>query len=82
MQVARGTIVVAQEQRFQLELASGGRRLFLLAPTAGLLDRDLKRLAAAQTEVEVHYRPLEGLIAASAEKVLALAPGSMEGSVE
>lgn len=53
----RGTVVVAQEHRFQLEDDEGNRTLCVVAPHVPVGSDQLRRWAAAGTPVEIEGEP-------------------------
>lgn len=69
MKVARGTIVLVQEHRFQLMHSNGKQQLFTLAHGAPQEWRDLKRLEKENCLVQVAYTESDKLQAATAHDI-------------
>ncbi len=74
MNRARGTIILIQEERFQLACDDGIQRLFILSHRAPVEVDELPRLKREGTRVEVEYDDCAGLIAHTAHRLSKEAP--------
>jgi hypothetical protein len=72
MRSIEGLIIIVQEGRFQLVDDAGIAHLFLLGHTAAADPEQLAPLQRKQARVRVKYRPVEGLIANIAERLVLL----------
>ena len=64
-----GTLIIAQEGRFQLTDFSGVSHLFMLSPTAAAEADQLTALQRRQARLRVTYTPARNVIGNLAQKI-------------
>jgi len=77
MATLSGFIVIVQEDRFLLEVDSGGHRLFVLSHSGKLNSQDLRAVMRSRRHVSVSFNEPDHLITAVAEQI---APVELDGA--